>query len=184
MRKLASVFNSQLKPLNILEQPMRVDTEKRNAPELRVNYWIDGEGNQSDTLTLKDLGGSFKLVFCFQHWCPGCHSYGFPTLKYLYDNMNQREIGFAVIQTVFEGESNNTVDKLRINQAKYDLKIPFGHDLPSKGESFPTIMADYQTRGTPWFLLINPEGSIVYSDFNLDVTRFIDLIDKGGMPFS
>ena len=53
------------------------------APELRVDQWIDATGKPRSPLTLNDLGSGYKLLFCFQHWCPGCHRYGFPTLKYL-----------------------------------------------------------------------------------------------------
>jgi hypothetical protein len=55
------------------------------APELRVRTWIDGSGEPMDTpLRLDDLGSGYKIIFAFQHWCPGCHSSGFPTLQRLY----------------------------------------------------------------------------------------------------
>lgn len=146
----------------------------RTAPELRVNDWIDADGNPLDKpVRLADLGAGYKIIYCFQHWCPGCHARGFPTLRYLHDNLKDKGFGFAVIQTVFEGAESNTIDKLRVNQEKYGLKIPFGHDLPPEGARYPTFMEDYRSGGTPWFTVIDPEGNVVYADFRLDANRFL-----------
>jgi hypothetical protein len=59
---------------------MQVGRLYQAAPELRVRTWIDGSGEPMDTpLRLDDLGSGYKIIFAFQHWCPGCHSSGFPT---------------------------------------------------------------------------------------------------------
>ena len=147
------------------------------ASELRVNTWIDGNGNPMDKpLRLTDMGEGYKIIYCFQHWCPGCHARGFPTLKFLHEKLQDKGFRFAVIQTVFEGGDKNTEDKLRVNQKKYDLNIPFGHDLPPEGEPYPTFMEDYRSGGTPWFTVIDPEGNVVFADFRLDAARFIEAI--------
>ena len=101
------------------------------ARELRVNEWIDADGMSMDKpVRLADLGQGYKVIFCFQDWCPGCHSRGFPTLKFLHDGLKDKGFGFAVIQTVFEGAEENTFDKLRLNQERYGLAIPFGGTCP------------------------------------------------------
>lgn len=148
------------------------------APELRVKDWIDADGNPMETpLRLADLGDGYKILYCFQHWCPGCHSRGFPTLRFLQDKLKGKAFGFAVIQTVFEGADTNTFDKLRVNQEQYGLKMPFGHDLPVDGERYPTFMEDYRSAGTPWFTVIDPRGNVVYADFRLDAERFLAALD-------
>ena len=144
------------------------------ARELRVNEWIDADGMSMDKpVRLADLGQGYKVIFCFQDWCPGCHSRGFPTLKFLHDGLKDKGFGFAVIQTVFEGAEENTFDKLRLNQERYGLAIPFGQDLPPEGERYPTFMEDYRSGGTPWFTIIDPAGNVVYADFRLDARRFL-----------
>ncbi len=144
------------------------------APELRVDIWIDGAGQPTKKpLQLADLGDGFKLIYCFQHWCPGCHSHGFPTLKMLVKALDGKGFGFAVIQSVFEGFEENTVDKLRPTQERYGLAIPFGHDVQSDGAGLSTFMQDYQTGGTPWFTVIDPEGQVIFADFQLDPGRFL-----------
>ena len=154
------------------------------AYELRVGAWIDGEGKPMEKpLQLADLGDGYKIIYCFQHWCPGCHSRGFPTLKYLHDNLKDKGFSFAVIQTVFEGFEVNTYDKLRVNQEQYSLKMPFGHDTPPTGEKYPTFMEDYRSGGTPWFTVIDPAGKVVYADFRIDPERFMAALGADTVEF-
>ena len=67
------------------------------APELRVPYWIDAAGEERSPLTLAELGTGYRLIYCFQAWCPGCHSRGFPTLQKLVKHLSDRNFGFAVV---------------------------------------------------------------------------------------
>jgi thiol-disulfide isomerase/thioredoxin len=154
------------------------------AQELRVGGWIDGNGDAMEKpLQLADLGDGYKIIYCFQHWCPGCHSRGFPTLKYLHDNLKDKGFSFAVIQTVFEGAEVNTFDKLRVNQEQYSLKIPFGHDVPVQGERHSSFMEDYASGGTPWFTVIDPQGDVVYADFQIDPVRFMKALGSDDVEF-
>ena len=144
------------------------------APELRVRRWIGGDGGSGVApLKLSDLGTGPKILFAFQHWCQGCHLHGFPTLQKLHGALSTKGVGFEVIQTVFEGAQENTFEKLRVNQLKYELPVAFGHDEPPAGATLPTFMEDYRTRGTPWFTVIDASGSIVFSDFHLDAGRLV-----------
>ena len=145
------------------------------APELRVDHWIDADGEPRAPLKLADLGDGFKVIYCFQHWCPGCHSDGFPTLRRLVDKLSSRGFGFAVVQTVFEGADVNTEQRLRETQLRYDLAIPFGHDA-AVGR-YPSVMSDYQTHGTPWFIVIDPNGNVIFSDFRLDGDSLIEWVN-------
>ncbi len=160
---------------------MQMGLLHKEAPELRVTHWIDGTGNEVEPLVLADLGDGFKILYCFQHWCPGCHSSGFPTLKRLVEELPDRGFGFAAVQTVFEGAEINTVDKLRLNQDKYGLEIPFGHDVRQAGETYSTLMGDYRTSGTPWFTVIDPEGVVVYADFHLDPMKFVEAASQANV---
>ena len=148
-----------------------ISNKPRPAIELQVEDWIDREGNPSAPIRLADLGEGYKVIYCFQHWCPGCHSYGFPALKRLVESLEGRGFGFAVIQTVFEGAYTNTRERLRENQLKYALQIPFGHDY--REHARPITMDSYRTGGTPWFLVIKPEGPLVVSNCRLDAEALI-----------
>lgn len=160
---------------------MRQDTPPLvTAPELRVAHWIDGDGKSRAPLTLADLGHGYKVLYCFQHWCPGCHSTGFPTLKRLIEALSPRGVGFAAVQTVFEGEDVNTPERLRETQLHYDLDVPFGHDAAVDG--YPTVMRDYHTGGTPWFIVINPASEAIYGGFELDADTLIASVDYTDAP--
>jgi thiol-disulfide isomerase/thioredoxin len=158
-------------------------TEDENifkAPELEVEQWIDANGNVSKTIELRDFKDKFKVVYCFQSWCAGCHSRGFPSLKKmvtaLKDNGN---IAFLAIQTVFEGHDTNTYDKLLETQKQYDLKIPFGHDSGDESSNnISKVMLNYRTGGTPWFILIDKNNSVVFADFHLNVANAIDFLKE------
>ncbi len=146
------------------------------APELEVDYWIDKDG-QPTSFNLAQNTGKWVFLKCFQSWCPGCHSHGFPTLKKISEALaGNPNIAFAGIQTVFEGGFINTVDKVRKIQLQYDLNMPMGHDPGDNGRS-NTMMA-YRTGGTPWMILINPAGEVVYNDFGIDADRAIEFFSK------
>lgn len=145
-------------------------------PELRVPQWIDAQGKAIAPLKLADLGNGFKVIFCFQDWCAGCHSHGFPTLKKLVQALSGLGVGFAAVQTVFEGHESNTFDRLREAQLRYGLEIPFGHDPDVGGVS--SLMADFATGGTPWFIVIDPLGTVLHCDFQLDAERLTREFDS------
>jgi thiol-disulfide isomerase/thioredoxin len=162
-------------PKYIMAAPSKYGITGQFAPELQIDHWID-ESGEPTTFKLADHRGKWVFLKCFQSWCPGCHSHGFPALKRisgaLADNPN---IAFAGIQTVFEGHYTNTVDKIRKIQLQYDLRIPMGHD-PGLNNLQPQTMVDYRTGGTPWMILINPERKVVYNDFGIDVEKAIDFL--------
>lgn len=139
------------------------------APEFDVNQWIDAEGNETEAIKLSDFKGKFKVVYCFQSWCPGCHRKGFPDLKKMVEALKDNDkIAFLAVQTVFEGHDSNTYEKMVETQKQYDLKIPFGHDPGDYGKSGSNIMFNYKTEGTPWFLFIDKQDNVVFSDFLLN----------------
>ncbi len=85
---------------------------------------------------------------------------------------------FVGVQTVFEGYHTNTRDKLRTNQLKYDLKIPMAH-APGNPQThaIPDIMRNYRSGGTPWTVIIDPSGRVVYNHFHIELQPAVDLIN-------
>ncbi|WP_323787046.1 peroxiredoxin family protein [Psychroserpens sp.] len=147
------------------------------APEFNVNQWIDANGNKSNPIKLSDFKGKFKIVYCFQSWCPGCHSKGLPDLKQMVETLEgNNNLVFLAIQTVFEGHHANTYQKMVDTQKQYQLQIPFGHDAGHDGKSRSIIMDKYQTGGTPWFLFIDKHDNVVFSDFHINPDAAIDFL--------
>jgi thiol-disulfide isomerase/thioredoxin len=151
------------------------------APHLRVPYWFDAEGNPlKDDSKLLDWKGKVIYILCWQSWCPGCHSSGFPTLKKLSSHFNSEPgIQFLSIQTVFEGHKTNSLDRVPETMAKYGLKVPSGHDPGSKYSSgVPNTMRDYRTGGTPWVIIISKSGRVVFNGFNVDPDKAIPALRR------
>lgn len=147
------------------------------APEFDVKDWVDANGNKTEQIKLSDLDGNFKVVYCFQSWCPGCHSIGLPNLQKMVKALEGNDkVAFLAVQTVFEGHEANTYEKMVETQKKYDLNIPFGHDAGDDGKSRSNIMTNYKTGGTPWFILIDQNDNVVFADFHLNVDAAIDVL--------
>lgn len=153
--------------------------EGRMAPELSIDYWIDGEGEPS-SFSVKENKGKWVFLKCFQNWCPGCHSSGFPTLKAFSDRFyGHPEVAIAGIQTVFEGYRSNTEEAVRELQLRYELPVTMGHDPgDEKTHDRPSTMVSYRTGGTPWLILINPEGQVVYNGFQVHSDKLIEFVES------
>jgi hypothetical protein len=74
---------------------------------------------------------------------------------------------------VFEGSDVNSFDRLRTNQQRYGLHVPFGHAAAASPETVPEIMETYRSGGTPWFVVIEPDNRVVYDGFQLDAGSLI-----------
>ena len=150
------------------------------APELEINNW-SGASGEPVTFSIAASRGKWTFLKCFQYWCPGCHSSGFPTLVAVQDAFGAHgDVAIAAIQTVFEGYSTNREDRIPDIRERYDLEIPIGHDAGDPdGEGiarWPSTMRNYRTGGTPWLVLIDPAGNVVFDGFHLDRNRLIDFL--------
>ena len=152
----------------------------RQAPELEVETWIDGKGNPT-SFKLADHKGKFVFMEFWQYWCPGCHAHGFPGLKRISDEFKDSPHFTALsIQTVFEGSWINTKSKLDNIQDKYGLHdIVMGHETGKDHASGqPSSMYNYRSGGTPWAVIIAPDGKVIFNDFQVNVDGVIEYLSK------
>ena len=149
------------------------------APDLGVERWVDASGHPLAGFDfLSQTPGRYKLLFCFQHACPGCHRSGFPALKHVVDALGDGGIvSIAVVQTVFEDFEHNTFEAMLEDQRKYGLKLPFGHDAGPANEG-SVLMQRYRNGGTPWFILIDPQGAVVFNDFRVAPDRLVEFLQR------
>lgn len=138
----------------------------QRAQKWGVEKWLNlPEGKSS--LDIEDYKGKVLYLYCFQSWCPGCHRYGFPTLKQVIkDFEGQPDVEFVAIQTVFEGFGTNTFKRAGEVAKQYGLDIPIGHSGQRGAPS--AFMRRYRTGGTPWTILIDRNGVVRYNDFHID----------------
>lgn len=151
----------------------------QTAPELDVDYWIDEHGKPTN-FSVTQARGKWVYLKCFQNWCPGCHAHGFPTLKRVADAFYGNDgIVIVGLQTVFEGFSVNIQAAVRKLQLRYALPITMGHDPGDpRGDPFPSTMRSYRTGGTPWMILIDPAGQVVFNDYGIDAGELIGFLHK------
>jgi len=144
----------------------------QKLPPLTAEFWIDRDG-KSTKFSMDELHNKWVFIKCFQSWCPGCHKYGFPTLqKVAQEFADHPKVAILAIQTVFEGHSINTGDKVREAQLRYQLPIKMAHD-PGQQDIYPATMVNYRTGGTPWMVVADPSGTVIFNDFHIDTERFI-----------
>ena len=151
------------------------------APAWGVTTWFNlPPGKQ--TVDIQDFAGKIIYLYCFQSWCPGCHSHGFPTLLNVHHQFSaDSDVAFAAVQTVFEGFDANTAERAQETAQQYQLTIPFGHDPGPDGRR-SLIMQRYRTGGTPWTIIIDDAGIVRYNDFRADAYQMTDLINQLRQP--
>jgi len=105
---------------------------------------------------------------------------GFPTLQKLTQAYkNEKQVVFLAVQTVFEGYEYNSQDKLRKNQLEWGLNIPMAHAAGnSQNHEIPEIMKKYRSGGTPWTVLIDPKGTVVYNHFHIEPSQATAIINQ------
>ncbi len=160
-------------------QEVKYGIEGYQAPELFKDIeWVDVEGKEREAIQLSDYKGKFKVLYGFQSWCPGCHSRGLPALQKMVDALKDNDkVEFFALQTVFEGASSNTKEKMLETQQKYNLKIPFGHDIGNaETGNRSSTMYNYRTGGTPWFIFIDQNDTVIFNDFHLNVDKAIEFL--------
>ena len=144
------------------------------APPLLLDWWIDANGD-STRFEVDDARGKWLYLKFWQSWCPGCHKHGLPALKKFVDAFSDEpRVVAASVQTVFEGFGTNSRDKVRKTQLQYGLPIKMGHDAGDpEGQHVPRTMRNYRTGGTPWVVIVNPQGHVIYDGFHLNVDKLI-----------
>lgn len=149
----------------------------REAPELDAEFWIDARGEPT-TFSMQAQRGKWVHLKCWQSWCPGCHAHGFPALKQLSDAFaDEPRVVNVALQTTFEGHDVNTGDKVREMQLRYQLPIVMGHDPGRRNaDGYPNAMRSYRTGGTPWHVVVDPAGRVVYNGFGIDSDYAIEFI--------
>jgi hypothetical protein len=151
------------------------------APEWEVSEWFDlpqDLPHDQQQLRLGDIRAPVIYLYCFQSWCQGCHSHGFPTMAAVRSRLDDDRVAFVAVQTVFEGHEVNTAERAVASVRQHGLDgIPVGHDVdPLRGQ--PSMMRLYRTGGTPWTVIIGPERRVCFDGFQIDEASAVALIGQ------
>lgn len=177
-RILPVVAILSLFPITVSEAQTRPELgiEGKSAPEWGVTQWINLPENHK-SLDVGDLRGRVLYIYAFQSWCPGCHAHGFPTLQKIIEHFgDDPAVGIVAIQTTFEGFGTNTFERAKEVARRYDLDIPVGQSgEPDKPSVF---MRAYRSGGTPWTVIVGPDGIVRYNGFHIQPDAAIERIEK------
>ena len=138
------------------------------APDFGVDTWLNVP-SEASRVELADYADRCVYLYCFQSWCPGCHSQGFPALLHMLEFFaGEPRLAFVAVQTVFEGFDTNSLEAARGVAQKYQLDIPIGHD-PGPESSGSIVMRRYRSGGTPWTIVIDRDRRVRFNGFQADV---------------
>jgi len=177
MKKLILLFATVLTAYTAQAEKPKGGILGQKAPAISADQWVSlPVGTKAPTP--ESLKGKVIYLYCFQSWCPGCHSSGFPTLQKVSTHFkDDKAVQCITIQTVFEGFGTNTSEKALAMAKKYNLTgIPIGHSGSKEKRS--AIMSGFKTRGTPWTIIIGKDGIVKYNAFHIKPEAAIKLIDK------
>ena len=155
-------------PAHSQDLPPGVKTgiEGQPAPPLGVPKWINlPEGRFR--LGLPDFRDKVLVLFLWQSTCSACQNREFPVLQQLVKEFEGNEdVAFLAIQTPFENYTDNNELKLEPTAKKFGLDIPFGH--LAKTQDGANINERYQTAGTPWWVVIDKKGIVVFNGMTMN----------------
>ena len=80
------------------------------------------------------------------------------------------------MQTVFEGFDVNTKARSLATLKKFGLQVPMA--MSGSRTKRSSIMRSYRTRGTPWTIIIGPDGNVAWNRFHIRPDKAITLIRK------
>jgi thiol-disulfide isomerase/thioredoxin len=145
------------------------------APSFGIKTWI--QSYKAD-LDMKDLKGKVIYIATFQDGCPYCHRYGLPALQALEEvYKGDKDVQLLAIQTAFEDEGEHDIESAKNVIDEYGYKIPVGNSARDEYDR-PVFMDRYETGGTPWVIVIDKEGIIRYSDFQLHEDLAMSMIER------
>lgn len=147
----------------------------QKAPSFGNIKWVQ---SFKDNLDISDLKGKVVYIATFQDVCPYCHQVGLPALQELSEHYaGDAGVQFIGIQTAFEDEEENDLASISTVIKDYNLKIPIGNS-PRDEYSRPLFMDTYRTGGTPWVIIIDKDGIIQYSDFQIHLDLAMAMISR------
>jgi len=131
------------------------------APPFGSTEWIQLPADK-ESIEITDFAGKYVVILFFQSTCEASMKRAFPTMKKLVKKFGgETGIQFLAVQTPFEDFTDNTLSKLESTATSFDLNIPFGHLAKTKG--FYSLNDAYDTAGTPWWVIVDKEGTVEYN---------------------
>jgi thiol-disulfide isomerase/thioredoxin len=120
------------------------------APDFTLPV-VTGSGLSGQTLTLSSFRGKVVLLEFMEPWCPHCQEM-VPVLEKLYTQYGKSDVAFISVAAPWQGSTTQDVAHF-IND--------YGSSWTYVYDSSGTIVSEYGVTGTPTFLIIGKDGTIV-----------------------
>jgi len=135
------------------------ESKSSKAQEFFGLEWFDKDEKKMPHIRLKDLKGKLTFINVFLKTCPGCPK-SHKIFKKLIDKYKDRkDIQFLGVQSVSYGHKQNTERHLHEIRKKYGYKFPMAQDNQA------VFIMQYGAGGTPWNIVLGPEGTIEHNYF-------------------
>ena len=133
--------------------------------------FVGYENNAGGTMSLDDLKGKYVYIDVWATWCAPCKA-EIPFLKKVEKQYHGKNIEFVSISI------DRDLDHDKWKQMIIDKELG-GVQLLADKQFKSKFVQDYQIRGIPHFILLDPEGNIVkYSAPRPSNEELIDLLDE------
>ncbi len=121
--------------------------------------WFDKNKKKLPHIRLKDLKGKLTFINVFLKTCPGCPKSHKIFKKLTEKYKSRKDIQFLGVQSVSYGHKQNSEKELHTIREKY------GYDFPMAQDNQAVIIMQYGAGGTPWNIVLGPEGQIEHNYF-------------------
>ena len=151
-----------------------------NAPQLRVPQWIDAHGNPIGRSRAGRSRRQVQGYFCFQHGCRVVIARISDSKKRWLKTVQGASTFAAVQSRVRESAEINARSFCARRSSDTGYQSHSGMTRP--WNAYPSLMADFETRGTPWFIVIDPAGEVIHSGFRLDTEHLLGTFGGADEP--
>jgi membrane-associated protease RseP (regulator of RpoE activity) len=147
------------------------------APLWHAYAWANVK--EGEEPTFEGTKGKVVVIHAFESWCPDCVRRGFPVMKQVEDGLvGADDVMLLHLQTVFEGEKENTPERGPKETAKYGIKAPVGFDARVDGARESLLMERYFTGGTSWTIVIDKKGVVRFNGRTPDSKTLLALVQE------
>lgn len=119
-------------------------------------------------MTAKALRGRPVFIHTFQLLCAGCVANSIPQVQRIERIFGHTDLQMIGIHTVFEHHAAMSPVTLKAFLREYRIKHPVGVDLADDHSDTPITMQRFALQGTPSFILIGRDGSVMHQQFGVE----------------
>lgn len=158
------------------------DLESNNLPNVAgepAPGWVIDEWLRQPAggVELSQLRGRTIVMVCVQHNCPASKLLAVPMMADAAARFaDADDVSLILHQTAFTDFRFNTPASFGLLLEQLPPHVALAHS--GNALSRPVILDDYGVRGTPWTLIIGPDGIVEFSGCLLDSSELIRMVEE------